>query len=95
MSNKTFYSVYIKTVSTLSLRNLKHLPSYAAYLIKNHLREYAERMIHMSRELNLPMLKAFEALSNEQILRLGMETSKEFLTYLAQNKAEEQMETFP
>ena len=77
--------MFIKTVSTLSLRNLKHLPSFAAYIIKNHLREYAERIIHVSRELNLPMLKALEALGNEQMLMISIETSKEFLNYLAQN----------
>ena len=84
--------VHIKTVSTLSLRNLKHLPAYADYLLKNHLREYAEQTIHFSRELNLPLLKALEGMSTEKMILLSMETSKDFLTYLAQNKAEEQIE---
>ena len=82
----------IKTASTLSLTNLKYLPSYADYLLKNHLREYAEQMIHSSRKLNLPLLKSLEGMSTEQMIQLSMEGSKEFLTYLAQNKAEEQIE---
>ncbi len=85
--------MHIKTVSTLSLSNLKHLPSYAAFLQQNHLREFAERMVHLTRELNLPLLKAFGGMSNEQLFMASLEASKELLTYLAQNKAEEQIES--
>jgi PAS domain S-box-containing protein len=85
--------VHIKTGSTLSLRNLKYLPSYADYLLKNHLREYAEQTIHFCQELNLPLLKAIEGMGHENMVLLSMESSKEFLTYLAQNRAEEQIET--
>lgn len=84
--------MHIKTVSALSLNNLKYLPSFAGYLLKNHLREYSEKMLQFSRELNLPLLKSIERLSNEQLITLFMESSKDFLTYLFQNRAEEQIE---
>ncbi len=84
--------MHTKTISVLSLNNFKYLPSYAGFLLKNHLREYAEQTLALCRELNLPLLKALEGMSNEEMVRLGVETSKEFLTYLAQNKAEEQIE---
>ena len=83
----------IQTISALSLNNLKYLPSYAEYLLKNHLREYSEQLLSYSRELNLPLLKAVEGMADEQMVMLGIETSKEFLTCLSQNKAEEQIET--
>jgi PAS domain S-box-containing protein len=84
--------VHIKTISTLSLRNLKHLPAFAAFILKNHLREYSEQFIHFSREVNLPLLKSFEGMNSEQMIMISMEVNKEFLTYMAQNKAEEQIE---
>jgi PAS domain S-box-containing protein len=84
--------VHIKAQPALSLQNLQYLPAYAGYLLKNHLREYAEQLLHLSRDLNLPLLKALHGMSNEQMILLSMETSKEFLTYLAHNKAEEQIE---
>jgi PAS domain S-box-containing protein len=87
-----FIPVYTQTQPTLSVRNLKHLPSYAGYLLKNCLRPYAEYTLHLSRKFNLPLLKAVANLNEEQLILLGMETGKEFLTYLAQNKAEEQIE---
>ncbi len=84
--------MHIKTISTLSLRNLKHLPAFAAFILKNHLREYSEQFIHFSREVNLPLLKSFEGMNSEQMIVLSMEVNKEFLNYMAQNKAEEQIE---
>ena len=74
--------MHTQTQPLLSVHNLKHLPSYAGYLLKNHLRPYAEYTLHLSRELNLPLLKAVAHLGDEQLVLLGMETSKEFLTYL-------------
>jgi PAS domain S-box-containing protein len=85
--------VHTQTQPLLSVSNLKHLPSYAGYLLKNRLRSYVEFTLHLSQKLNLPLLKALGSMNDEQIVSLGMETSKEYLTYLAQNKAEEQIET--
>lgn len=85
--------MHTETQPLLSVNNLKHLPSYAGYLLKNHLRSYVEYTLYLSRRHNLPLLKALANMSEEQTIALGMETSKEYLTYLAQNKAEEQIET--
>jgi len=84
--------VHIKTQPALNLHNLKYLPSYAGYLLKNRLRQYSEHILQLSRQLNLPVLKALDGISDEQLMLLGIESSKVYLSYLAQNKAEEQIE---
>ncbi len=78
--------------SNLSVSPLKYLPSYANYLVQNKLTEYAGHQLKLSLELNLPILKAFSNLSYEQVLSIVIESSRDYLFYLSQNKAEEQID---
>jgi PAS domain S-box-containing protein len=75
-----------------SIRNLHYLPSFAAYILNNKLQDYVRFQIQYSRQLNIPLLKSLSHLSEDQLINLSLSTSKEFLTYIADNKAEEQIE---
>lgn len=83
--------VHTQIGATLSLTNLQYLPVFAEYLL-GRLREYAEQQVLLSRKLELPLLKSLGDRTDEQLILLAVETSREFLTYLAKNKAEEQIE---
>ena len=75
-----------------SLRNLRYLPSFASYLLNQCLKDYVKLQIKLSRQLNIPLLKALSHFNDEQLEALSMTTSAEFLNYLAENKAEEQID---
>ena len=75
-----------------SLRHLAHLPAFAGYLLTHRLTEFTEVQHRLSVELDLPVLKWFENMSREELMEFGKQTSAEFLGYLAENKAAEQIE---
>ncbi|HVG15727.1 MAG TPA: PAS domain-containing protein [Chitinophagaceae bacterium] len=78
--------------STLSVNDLKCLPAFAAYLLQR-LRVYAEYQLSLCEQMNLPMLKAFSNISRENLVALGMDGGREYLSYLAENNAEQQIES--
>ncbi|HZF64941.1 MAG TPA: PAS domain-containing protein, partial [Chitinophagaceae bacterium] len=80
-----------KTVANISLKNLKYLPAFAEFLL-GRLREYAENQLRLSREIDLPLLKVLKGKTDEQLIEMSMKSGGELLTYLAQNKADEQIE---
>src|SRR5688572_18439672 len=70
----------------------RYLPPYADYLIKNHLEDYAEEIISSGTHLKLPLLISLSSrYSPEQIKQLSLEASREYLRYIADNKAYEQV----
>lgn len=62
-------------------------PDYAGFLLREKLKEFSAAMLKISREEKIPVLNYFETLSEEQIVSVSIETSKEILWYLAENKA--------
>lgn len=76
-----------------SLANLLYLPRFAAFLLNEKLEEFVEKQLDYARELNVPVLRYFEALSLEEQKAVSRQTSVEFLSFLAANKACEQIET--
>ena len=79
----------IQSETRRSLRNLKYLPSFAAYILNHKLKEYVQLQIKLSRELNVPLLKALAHLNESQIEALSTATTTEFLNYISENKAEQ------
>ncbi len=77
----------------ISLSHLQKLPSFAAYLLSERLEEYVDLQLQFSFELEIPLLKYFLSLSEEQRYNLSKKSTTEFLTYLAEDKATEQIET--
>ncbi len=83
-SSDTLYNP--NAASTL---NFKYFNSYAKYLLENKLEEFVRTQLIFSREINLPLLKFFEHLSEEELIAIGTEGVTELLRYCAANKATE------
>ncbi|GAC1418723.1 MAG: hypothetical protein NVSMB67_07190 [Flavisolibacter sp.] len=83
----------LKTQTKKSLNNLVHLPLLADYIRSHRIKEFTAHQLGLSRELNVPVLKAFAHFSEGQLLELSTKSSFEFLTYLSNNQAEEQIAT--
>jgi PAS domain S-box-containing protein len=73
------------------LQHLTYLPAYAGYLLTRRLTEFTEEQQRLAVEVDLPLLRQFQNLSHEELIRLGKESNAEFLGYLAENKATEQI----
>src|SRR5688500_211977 len=58
----------------------------------HHIREYSKIQIRLSREMKVPLLKFLDALSEADLEALTMQSASEFLGYLANNKAQQQIE---
>ena len=72
----------------------QYLPEYAAFILQQHLESYAQETIRLGYEVHIPLIKYLsQQFTSEQLLQISISTSKEFLTYLAQNKAYEQIAT--
>ncbi|WP_266363849.1 sensor histidine kinase [Tellurirhabdus rosea] len=81
------------TERKLSLLDFSYLPEFARFVLTNHLDEFVQEQIQLSRQINLSMLRYFEALPEAQFQALARQGATEFLTYFIENRAEEQIET--
>ncbi|MFL5739826.1 MAG: PAS domain-containing protein [Flavisolibacter sp.] len=81
-----------KTETRLSLEQLHYLPSFAEYLRQHRLKDFVLAQLKHSREVEIPLMKFFQNFSEDQMLEMGMQSAKEFLGYLAENKAKQQIE---
>ncbi len=82
-----------KTVDTTSIAHLLYLPRFASFLLKERLEAFVSIQLRYSYEVELPLLKFFQAMPEEERMALSRQTSSEFLGYLAANRASEQIET--
>ena len=69
------------------------LPSFIQYILENRLEEFVKEQLRLSKEIEVPLLQYFKDMSEEQMFQLSLQSSKETLTWLANNKAKEQIET--
>lgn len=70
----------------------KHLPKYAAFLLKQHLTDFVTELIRLSKEEDVPLLKYFTSMGDEKLFELGLTSNKKMLTLLSQNKSTEFIE---
>lgn len=75
-----------------SLDNLLHLPSFAQYLLQHRLNVFVSTQLRFFEEMELPVMKFFAGISQEQKFEMAKSGAIEFLTQLAQNKAGQQIE---
>jgi len=71
---------------------LTYLPDYANYLLVNKLTEFVTVGIRFSREADLPLLKPLSKYSEQELVKLGMESNRHILEALAQNKIADHIE---
>jgi PAS domain S-box-containing protein len=69
----------------------RYLPTFAKYLIDNHLDDFVSDQLAFSRKINIPLLKYLAHYSEEEILQISRATTAEYLGFLAANKAREQL----
>ena len=77
------------TNSKEELLDFVYLPSFARFILNNHLEDYVQRHMDISRQLRMPALQFFNHLSKAEILAYTTRSSRQFLEYLAVNKAGE------
>jgi len=80
------------TISPLSSLQFEHLPHFAGFLLKECLTEFTQYQLELSRELELPLLQHLQQLEAGALEQMMHDSNHTFLTYLAQNKAKEQLE---
>lgn len=66
-----------------------HFPAFATFILENHLEEFTRFQIQHSREENIPLLKIFKDLTEEQFFEYALNSSRILLEALAQNSLRE------
>ena len=80
-----------KQETRISLETLSYLPSFARYLLQHKLEEYVNVQLSFVDEVDIPMMRFFKDMRREQLIELSKKSTTEFLTYLANNQATEQI----
>lgn len=71
----------------------KHLPAYASFVLENKLDEYVSRQLRFSKEENVPLLRFFNHLADDELFRISKESVATFLTLLKTNAAADFIQT--
>jgi len=61
------------------------LPAYAQFLLDHKLEEFSASLLQNSRQLNVPLLRFFDAMPEAQLLALAIEGNRKLLTAFAQD----------
>ena len=67
----------------------KYLPAYASFILNNKLDEYVREQLKYSFEEQIPILRFFTHLSDEELFNLSKASTTELLTMLAENRGKE------
>ena len=70
-----------------------YLPAYAKFLLNNKLYDFVLKMIELSRKVHLPLMKALQSFTEEQLIELSTTNVKNSLIFLSENKAGELIES--
>jgi len=63
----------------------EHFPGFAKFLLETHLDNFVKEQLFISREVEIPLLKYFENLSEEALINLSTESIAEFFECIAAN----------
>jgi len=70
----------------------RHLPGFAQFILDHHLSGLVEEQLRLSFQLNIPLLvNLARRFTQEQLAELSKTSSTEYLTYLKENKAYDQI----
>lgn len=72
--------------------SFSYLPGFAIYIRDNHLVEYIKEQIIISREVNLPMLRFFQNMTDDELIAMAKASHFDFLTAVAENRLREQLQ---
>jgi len=76
----------LKPVSSPEKLIFKHLPRFARFIREQHLEQYIRVQLSGARELNTPLLRIFDSLSDEDIIKASMPGHIEFLQAAEENR---------
>src|SRR5690348_8766371 len=69
-----------------------HLPRFAQFVLDHHLEEFVREQLRLGYKMNLPLLAALaKNFSEEQLVQISIQTTPQYLQYLASNKGDEQI----
>jgi signal transduction histidine kinase len=71
---------------------LKHLPAFAAYLLSEKLDDFVRTLYKIGVELDIPLLRFFSGVSEQEILRLSRESNTLLLVSIKQNTISDYIE---
>src|SRR5688500_1021965 len=80
-------SVISNSATLDAVRHLKYLPAFARYILDNHLQAIAASLLRLAHELDVPLLRYFASMPEEELLAMGVESNKKLLTSLIKNDA--------
>jgi PAS domain S-box-containing protein len=83
--------VETKTNETISIDNLVYLPQFASFLLNEKLDEFVQKQLDNAFEQHIPLLRYLFSMPEEERFALAKRTSSEYLTFLANNQASEQI----
>ncbi len=66
----------------------EHFPAYAQFLLENHLDEYVKGQLAFSREVNIPLLKYFKDIPEEELIIISTQSTRELFTGIATHEIE-------
>lgn len=69
-----------------------HLPRFAKFLLDEHLTDFVTEQLRLSDQMQLRVLIYFASMSKEERLKFSIGTTGDFLRYISENKAAEQIE---
>ncbi|RZK15254.1 MAG: PAS domain S-box protein [Flavobacterium sp.] len=81
------------TPATTHSLQFNYLPSYAQYIIDYKLEDFVRLQFTIAEQLNVPLLKAFTNMPAAEVSALVLKYGKEFLDCLANNQAENFIQT--
>lgn len=67
--------------------DLKYLPDYATFLLDNKLQEFTAEQLRLLKELDVPLLKFYSGLSDEELIERGIGRTRIFLESFKNNQA--------
>lgn len=65
---------------------LEYLPAYADYILQNHLEPFVRELIIFSKEVKIPLLRYFTSYTDDELVKLGMESNTEMLQLVSEYK---------
>jgi PAS domain S-box-containing protein len=71
---------------------LRYLPGFAAFIKETKLVDYIRVQLRYSRELNLPLLRFFDQVSEEDMVAMSVPSTTEFMDAIIQNEVRQHIE---
>ncbi|MBA4849224.1 PAS domain-containing protein [Emticicia sp. BO119] len=75
------------------LLHFNYLNGYAAHLLSNKLEDFTRELLFISREIKIPVLRFFEHMPEDELIKISIEGTRELLNYFATNTIDEFIET--